>query len=138
MIDLKNIPHHLILAQFKANNAFSHSDIAKMFGCTIEQSKLWSEDGAPDDITLSVRACEIAIARWREASGAFSDIDRQLYENQIEQTQRALQDSNIEHSKYVDACENESVWVIIIKRIKKRLPWFDITKPFNNIRTRGK
>lgn len=137
MIDLKMTPGNLVLAQFKANNGLSHSDIVNIFRCTLEQSKQWSESGAPDSVNITIQACEGAIVRWRQASGAFSDIDRQLYESQIEQLQRSIQDEKSNHSAYFLACESESITKIALKRAKRKLVWFKATKPFAWLLTRG-
>ena len=131
-------PPKIILAQFKASHGFSHSHIADMFGCTVDDSRQWSEHGATDQINQLCLSCDKAIERWRQASGAFSHIDRQLYESQIGSLQRTIQYKEGMHNQYVIDCEKEPVLTIIKNRIKKRLVWFRVTTPFANILTRGK
>lgn len=136
-MDLTKIPHRLILAQFKANHGFSHSDVASMFLASVDDVTEWAGHGAPDAINLACIACDKAIERWRQASGAFSDIDRQLYESQIAELQRSIQEEQLNHSAYFLACESESITKIAIKRAKRKLVWFKATKPFAQISTRG-
>ena len=136
-MDLTKIPHKLILAQFKANHGFSHSDVASMFLASVDDVVQWAGHGAPDAINLACIACDKAIDRWQQASGAFSDIDRQLYENRIEKLQRSIQDEKSNHNNYVSACESESIIKIALKRAKRKLVWFKATKPFAHISTRG-
>ena len=136
-MSLTKIPHRLILAQFKANHGFSHSDVASMFLASVDDVAEWAGHGAPDAINLACIACDKAIERWRQASGAFSDIDRQLYESQIAQLQRSIQDEKSNHSAYFLACESESITKIALKRAKRKLVWFKATKPFAWLLTRG-
>ena len=136
-MDLTKIPHKLILAQFKANHGFSHSDVASMFLASVDDVVQWAGHGAPDAINLACIACDKAIDRWRQASGAFSDIDRQLYESDIGQLQRSVKAARDHHDKYVLTCESESIIKIALKRAKRKLVWFKARRPFAHISTRG-
>ena len=134
---LQKTPDKLKLAQFKANHGFSHEDVSKMLDEGQADVTRWAEEGAPNDINQTILAIDLAIGRWRQASGAFSDIDRQLYESQIGQMQRVIGDKQIEFNRYRDECESESIFKIISKRIQRKILWFRLTSPFKNISTRG-